>query len=162
MTQTVRAMQKILKDVPGAAELIMENSAGGGQKIGASITEIGELRRRVASPRVKVCLDTAHAFEAGIIGAYTPKNLKELFDTFDRLIGLDHLAVIHANDSKTVYNSHHDQHENIGEGHIGRQGFLALGKEKRLIHVPFILEVPGFTGEGPDKKNVNRLRSLLL
>lgn len=162
MTQTVRAMQTILKDVSGAAELIMENSAGGGQKIGATIAEIGELRRRVGSPRVNVCFDTAHAFEAGIIASYTPRNIKEFFDAFDRLIGLDHLAVIHANDSKTLFNSHHDQHENIGEGYIGRKGFLALGKEKRIAHLPFILEVPGFAGGGPDKKNVDRLRSLLL
>ena len=49
--------------------------------------------------------------------------------------------------------------ENIGEGFIGMSGFKNLAKEKRLHSKHWMLEVPGFAGEGPDAKNVTRLRS---
>lgn len=161
MAQTIRAMKTILKNVPGKTQLIMENSAGGGQKIGATLDDIATLLRGVRSPRVAVCLDTAHAFEAGIIPEYTAPIIRHFFDTWEEVIGMQHLVAIHANDSRTPSNSHHDQHENIGEGHIGREGFRVLGKEKRLREIPFILEVPGFDGAGPDKKNIDRLRACL-
>ncbi|KKT90933.1 MAG: putative endonuclease 4, partial [Candidatus Jorgensenbacteria bacterium GW2011_GWA2_45_13] len=59
-----------------------------------------------------------------------------------------------------AYASHHDRHENIGEGYIGLDGFKALAKEKRLWNKTWLLEVPGFEGEGPDKKNIDIVRSL--
>lgn len=161
IAQTIRAMRTILKNVAGETQLIMENSAGGGQKIGATLEDIAILLRGVRSPRVKVCLDTAHAFEAGVIPTYTAAAVRSFFDALEKTIGMKHLTVIHANDSRTLANSHHDQHENIGEGHIGREGFCALGKEKRLRDIPFILEVQGFADAGPDKKNVDRLRTCL-
>mgnify|MGYP001563108824 FL=1 len=66
---------------------------------------------------------------------------------------------IHANDSKTISGSNHDQHENIGDGHIGIEGFKALAGEKRLYNKAWLLEVPGFLGEGPDEENIKLLTS---
>lgn len=153
------AMKDVLEKVPGSAKLVMENSAGGGKKIGSTLGQLGELLRAVSNPRVAVCLDTAHAFEAGIIEKFTPEEVKSFFDEFESAIGMKHLVAIHANDSMTQFNSHHDRHENIGEGYIGLKGFHALAAEARLSGVPFILETPGFTGEGPDEENVRRLRA---
>lgn len=160
LVQVVSGMKQILSAVPGHAQLIMENAAGGGQKIGATLEELGALHHAIRSPRVKLCLDTAHAFEAGIL-EYTPLAIKKFFDVWEKIIGLSPLVVLHANDSRTAFGSHHDQHENIGEGYIGIKGFAALTKEKRVRNIPWILEVPGFTNEGPDKKNVDRLKQLL-
>ena len=114
--------------------------------------------KAVASERIRVCLDTAHAFEAGLL-RYAPDEIKKICDEFDDLIGLDNLVVLHINDSKSVFDSHHDRHENIGEGHIGIEGFRSLAREQRLHNKAWILEVPGFNNEGPDKKNVDILRS---
>lgn len=154
------AMKEILKNVPGKSELIMENSAGGGDKIGSDIQEIKFLFERVDSPRIKVCFDTAHAFEAGIISEYTNESVKKFFGEWDRAIGIENIVTLHVNDSKTAYDSHHDRHENIGEGHIGLGGFRALADEKRLWDKAWILEVPGFDGMGPDRKNLDILKSL--
>ncbi|MDP3794758.1 MAG: TIM barrel protein [bacterium] len=66
----------------------------------------------------------------------------------------ERIVALHANDSKTAYNSYHDRHENIGEGYIGMDGFKNLAKEKRLRDKAWILEVPGFEGKGPDKRSV--------
>lgn len=159
LRREMKAMKQVLKDAPGDAWLVMENSAGGGAKIGSGIEEIGYLFEKVGSPRVKLCFDTAHAFEAGLIESYTPENIKNLFDAWDESIGLDTIVALHVNDSKTAYDSHHDRHENIGEGFIGLDGFRALAGEKRLRNKTWLLEVPG-EGEGPDKKNVDLLRSL--
>lgn len=160
LKKEVVAMKAVLKHVPGKLFLVMENSAGGGNKIGSNIEEMNFLFKEVGSDRVKVCFDTAHAFEAGLIREYTKENVKKLFDIWDNAIGLENVVALHINDSKTVYESHHDRHENIGEGHIGIEGFRVLAKEKRLFDKAWLLEVPGFDDEGPDKKNMEILHSL--
>jgi deoxyribonuclease-4 len=157
MERAIEAMSFVLESVPGDVELVIENAAGGGQKLGASAHEIGEMLERIDSPRLKVCFDTAHAFEAGIIESYTPEHIKKLFDEWDREVGMQNIVALHVNDSKTAYNSHHDRHENIGEGHIGLLGFQSLARESRLHDKAWILEVPGFDGMGPDKKNIEIL-----
>lgn len=160
LRREVKAMKQVLKDAPGKAWLVMENSAGGGAKIGSGIEEMQYLFEKAGSPRVKVCFDTAHAFEAGLIERYTGENVTNLFDAWDDAVGLDAIVALHVNDSKTVYDSHHDRHENIGEGFIGIAGFKALAKERRLWDKAWLLEVPGFAGEGPDKKNIDIVKSL--
>lgn len=159
LEREVVAMKEVLKNIPGKSELIMENSAGGGDKIGFDISEVQYLFERVNSPRIKICFDTAHAFEAGMIKEYTKENVKKLFDEWDVAVGLENLVALHINDSKTAFDSHHDRHENIGEGKIGLDGFGTLSKEKRLHDKSWILEVPGFEGNGPDKRNVDILKS---
>lgn len=160
LTIVVEEMKKILKKVPGTSRLIIENSAGGGQKIGSSAREIGDILKRIGSPRVKVCLDTAHAFEAGVIETYSQQGVKTFFDEWDKEVGCENIVALHVNDSKTVFNSHHDRHENIGQGYIGLAGFEQLAKEKRIHHTAWLLEVPGFDNGGPDKRNVDILKKL--
>jgi deoxyribonuclease-4 len=162
LAKEVSAMKRVLRNIPGTARLIMENSAGGGAKVGSGIEEMAYLYKKIGSERVKICFDTAHAFEAGIISEYTEKNIRKLFDEWDEKVGIEEIVVLHINDSKTTYGSHHDRHENIGEGKIGIEGFRALAKEKRLWDKAWILEVPGFDGNGPDKKNINIIKSLLI
>lgn len=155
----VSAMKRILLYARGRAQLVIENSAGGGQKIGATPEDIGELIRRIGSPRVKVCIDTQHSFAAGLIEKYDTVHTAAFIQRLDRAFGLENLVALHVNDSKTLFNSRHDRHENLGEGYIGLAGFRVLAKQKELSHAAWILEVPGFTNEGPDKKNVDLLKS---
>lgn len=160
LAKEISGIRQVLKSVPGKSHLVMENSAGGGSKVGSEIEEIAYLHEKVGSGRVKICFDTAHAFEAGIISEYTEKNIEKLFDEWEKKVGIDEITVLHINDSKTAHDSHHDRHENIGEGKIGIKGFRALAKEKRLLDKAWILEVPGFNGNGPDKKNIDIVKSL--
>jgi deoxyribonuclease-4 len=53
-----------------------------------------------------------------------------------------------------------DRHENIGDGHIGYDGFRAILRHPAFRDVPFLLEVPGIEGGGPDAENVARLKRL--
>ncbi len=157
----VQGVKEVLKKVPGQAKIILENSAGGGQKLGSNAQEVGEILKQINSERAKVCFDTAHAFEAGIIESYTPQNIEKLFDEWDREVGMENFTALHINDSKTAFNSHSDRHENLGEGYIGLSGFKNLTQEKRINNLPWILEVPGFDGLGPDKKNVELLKKCM-
>lgn len=160
LEKEIFGMKKVLEKTPGRAMLIMENSAGGGDKVGSDIEDIAYIHTLMKSERVKVCFDTAHAFEAGIIDDYTEKKIKALFDIWDEKLGMEHVVVMHINDSKTPFDSHHDRHENIGEGIIGIEGFKALAKEERVRDKAWILEVPGFDGNGPDKRNIDTLKSI--
>ena len=53
-----------------------------------------------------------------------------------------------------------DRHENIGEGHIGRDGFRRIFAHPAFAEIPFILEVPGFGNLGPDKENLDILKEI--
>src|SRR3989344_3799392 len=155
----VEAIKRILGFVKGNASLVIENSAGGGQTIGSSPREVGNVIERVGSHRLKVCWDTAHAFEAGQIEKYDESGVRALVQSFKDGFELDNLVAFHINDSKTPFNSKHDRHENLGEGHIGLDGFKNLAKARELYHAAWILEVPGFDDMGPDKKNLDILKS---
>jgi deoxyribonuclease-4 len=155
----IKAIKEVLKSAGGRTMLLLENSAAGGDKVGATLEEISQLIKGVNSKRVGVCYDTAHGFEAGLIEEYSAVNIKKFLDKFNKLIGLKNLIALHVNDSKTIFNSQHDRHDNLGEGHIGLKGFKNLAAEKRLHHCAWLLEVPGFNNEGPDLENMKILRS---
>ena len=157
--QAVDTLQKVLELSPDNVWLCLENSAGMGAHIGSSFQEMGALISGVNHPNLKVCLDTEHLFAAGYNIA-SPRELKEVMKEFDAEIGLDKLVAVHANDSKVELGAGVDRHENIGDGHIGTDGFKCIMAEPSFKNVPFFLEVPGFDGEGPDKKNLDLLKEI--
>lgn len=157
--QIVEALRDVLDDSEPECRLLLENSAGAGGSIGARFAELGALIRAVDSPRLGVCLDTCHAFAAGY-DLTTPEGVAATMVEFDREIGLERLAAVHANDSKAGLGSGLDRHENIGQGQIGEAGFRAILGHRAFQSVPLILEVPGLEGKGPDKANIDLLRRL--
>ncbi len=157
--QVTEYVRRVIEAVPPDTWLILENSAGMGGAVGSKFSELGQIIRDAGSERVKVCLDTQHSFAAGY-DVKTRAGLDAAMDEFDREIGLERLAAVHANDSKCPLAGGIDRHENIGEGHIGRDGFANLLTHPAFAEIPFLLEVPGFEGEGPDKRNVDILKSI--
>lgn len=157
--QAVEAIEQVLSNSPKDVLLIIENSAGMGDHICSSFKEIGKLTKAVSSPQLKVCLDTQHLFAAGH-EITDPQKLDSVMQEFDTYIGLSNLAAVHANDSKTPFASSVDRHENIGEGHIGLDGFRTIMSNKAFDEIPFLLEVPGFEGNGPDRANIDLLKML--
>jgi deoxyribonuclease-4 len=157
--QTVASITEILERSPGDTHLILENMAGMGNHIGAKFDQIGQIIKGVGSPRLKVCMDVQHAFAAGYDLA-TPDGIEQTMEEFDRKIGVSRLFAVHANDSKTVFSSGVDRHENIGHGYIGIQGFEVIMGHPAFLDIPFLLEVPGFEGNGPDRYNVETLKEI--
>ena len=133
--------------------------AGMGQHIGARFDELGGILKAVDSPRLKICLDTQHAFAAG----YDLTNIdgiQAMLDELDAGPGSANVAAVHANDSKRVCGSGVDRHDNIGDGFIGEKGFAAIMGNPAFADVPFLLEVPGFEGKGPDRRNIDILKKI--
>jgi deoxyribonuclease-4 len=158
----VRSLREAVRGrkVNGLA-LLLENTAGSGAAIGSRFEELAEIRR-LAEPRAGVeigyCLDTAHCLAAGYDVA-TVRGLRETLREAERVLGLDRVRVIHANDSKTPLGSRVDRHEHIGRGHIGEEGFRRILRHPGLRRKPFILETP-IDREGDDLRNVETLKRL--
>lgn len=123
------------------SNFIIENAAGAGNIIGDTLEEIAEIVSKVNSKRVKVLIDTAHAFASGYdLG--TGSGLDDFLDRFDQLLGLDLLAGFHLNDSKSGLNSKRDRHADIGEGEIGLNLFQKVVTHPKLTDKFGILETP--------------------
>jgi deoxyribonuclease IV len=140
--------------------LLMENTAGQGSEIGHTFEQIRDILDRVEeSPKIGVCVDTAHAFQAG----YDLSNrdgIERTLETADRTIGLKRIHLFHLNDSKVPLGSRKDRHWHIGEGYIGSEGFRYLVNHPLLKHLPGIMETPR-TDTVEDIKNMAVIRSLL-
>ncbi len=155
-----QAIIDVLRQAPAGPMLLMESCAGQGNTIGRRFEQLGTILARLDNdPRVQVCLDTAHVFEAGY-DISTAEGLRQTMEEFDRTVGISHLRAIHVNDSKTPLGSNVDRHENIGLGLIGEEAFARMLHHPSLRPLPFLLEVPGLTKEGPDRPNIETLRRL--
>ena len=142
-----------------AVPLLLENTAGGGGHLGARFGELAAIAEAAgAAERLGVCLDTAHAFEAGYDVA-SEEGLESALDELERSGGMERLQVVHANDSKSPFDSHFDRHWDIGEGHIGEAGFRLILGHPGLQHLPFIMETPTFELER-DLRNMAVIRRL--
>lgn len=152
-------LTQLLREAPAGPHLLLETCAGQGNTIGRRFEQLARLVQRLADSRVQVCLDTAHVFAAGY-DITTAEGLESTLEQFDGTVGLSLLEAIHANDSKSPLGSNVDRHENIGQGFLGEDAFARILQHPALRPLPFLLEVPGYNKEGPDKPNVDTMRRL--
>lgn len=158
-----RAFEAVGDGAPGPI-LALENSAGGGFGLGASVEELalvlGAIEARgLPADRFRLCLDTAHLWGAGY-DLRDPRALDALLDALADQIGLERIAMIHLNDSRSELGSHQDRHQHIGAGQIGAVGLAGVLRHPRLLHVPCYLETPGMD-DGYDAINLARCRDLM-
>lgn len=145
----------------GNLTLLIENTVGAGAQLGGKFEELHVMREfalKTTDLPIGFCLDTCHLLASGFDIA-TAAGLRHMLSEADRLLGLDNVRVIHANDSKGALGSHVDRHQNIGEGQIGAEGFRRILRDPRLRSKAFILETP-VEKDGDDKRNLDALKSL--
>ena len=163
--QIVEALENILVNTPDGVTLYLENAAGHTGVIGDKFEDLASLRESISSnelrSKLKFCLDTQHAYASGH-DLSSAEKLETMLQKIDNSLGLDNIEVIHLNDSKTELNSRRDRHENIGEGHIGNKGFQNIVNHHFIKKLPLILEVPGDGKSGPRKKDIEKLKLLIL
>ena len=141
--------------------VLLENTAGSGAALGSRFEELQSIRdlaRDLTSLPVGFCLDTCHLLAAGFDIA-SPGGLRDTVRHAELTLGLEHVHVIHANDSKTPLGSRVDRHAGIGEGHIGREAFRRILTHPKLRGKPFILETP-VDKPGADRRNLDTLKAL--
>ena len=161
LRRIARNVAVVLAETPAGVRLVLENSAGGGDNLGSTIEELARILEESAraggdhAGSLAFCLDTAHLWGAGYDVA-TADGTVELLDRFAELIGLERLALVHLNDSKSERGSRMDRHEHVGAGRIGALGLTTLLREPRLAAgTTFVLETPG-AEEGYDAVNLRR------
>ncbi|WP_321495157.1 deoxyribonuclease IV [uncultured Desulfobacter sp.] len=121
---------------------VIENTAGQGSNVGFDFEQIKAIIDQVEDQsRTGVCIDTCHAFAAGY-DFVTREGYERTWDLFDSIIGFKNLKGMHLNDAKKQINSRVDRHESIGKGQIGLGAFQKIMEDKRLDHIPMILETP--------------------
>jgi len=139
--------------------LLLETLAGQGREVG-SLEEIRNILDGLGwPPRVGVCLDSAHLFEAGW-DLRTREGCDRLVERLGELIGLDRIKIMHLNDSKTPLGSRKDRHANIGKGELGLEGIKTIVNHPFLGKLPLILETPvkEYEEYGPE---IHLVRSLM-
>lgn len=140
--------------------IALETTAGQGSCLGHTFEQIAFIMENVRDrERLCVCLDTAHVFAAGYDLA-TETSTRRMFADFDRTIGLEHLAALHLNDSKTASGSRVDRHEHIGQGRIGLNAFRFIMRDRRFRKIPKVLETPKGKELREDVENMKVLREL--
>ena len=145
----------------GKLRLLIENTAGQGSVLGSTLEELAEIRSQAQAAldfEVGYCLDTCHSFAAGY-DLVSEAGLELFLQGVETILGLERVAVIHANDSKGGLGSHLDRHANIGEGLIGEAAFGRLLNHPQLQTKAFILETP-VDEPGDDRRNLDKLKEL--
>lgn len=152
IAQIVKGLNTVLNQNDDDVFIALETMAGKGSEIGRSFEELKEIYDGVdRKERLRVCFDTCHVNDAGydIVNHYD-----EVFAEFDRVIGLEQIAVFHVNDSLNPLGAHKDRHANIGKGTIGYDTLHRLVHDETFVNVPKILETPWLCEEGSAKKTI--------
>ena len=89
----------------------------------------------------------------------TEKEAKSTLEKLDKAIGLEHLKILHLNDSKGELGCNLDRHEHIGMGHIGEKGLGYIVKSISRKKIPIILETP-IDERRDDIGNLNKAKEL--
>ena len=166
-TPEIKALAKAkkikVKEALKLRKVILENAAGEGTKLAVTLEEISKILSYIPKhlhDQVKVCIDTAHAFGAGLYKWGDPKEVKRFYSDFEKIIGLEYLEVFHLNDSRrsekksqnAPFGSRKDRHENLGLGYIfegeGNEGLKEFFAQAKKRKIPIIGEPPGKTEDG--------------
>lgn len=125
-----------------SVKIFLETSTGQGSELCYRLNELGYFYRKLKKmKRFQICIDTCHVFSAGY-NLSTFNQVKLFLETFDELIGLKYVGLIHLNDCKVKFASYIDRHANIGKGYIGLEGLSEVYKFFVKMNIPLVLETP--------------------
>ena len=165
LARIVQAIDQVHAELPGYRTITcLENTAGQGSSLGYDLRHLRAIMDAVKQPeRLGVCIDTAHSLEAGY-DLTSAAGAKAFLKELDNVVGLEHVRVIHVNDSKTPRGSRVDRHAHIGHGHVSLEAFRVILRHKAFRRTPKVLETPkekDEKGRDWDEVNVRTLRDLL-
>lgn len=140
--------------------IALETMAGKGTEIGRSFEELAAIIDKVQdNHRLTVCMDTCHMHDAGYDLIH---DLDGVLEQFDRLVGLDRVAVVHVNDSKNSRGAGKDRHAPVGAGWLGHDAIQRIVHHDGLKGHPFILETPWIGKEDKTERPMYEVEIALL
>ncbi|MDP4098624.1 deoxyribonuclease IV [Paenibacillus sp. P96] len=141
----ISCLDAVLSRWTGNAKILIENQAGDHGPMGTTLEEMVQIRSLSRhGERIGFCLDTCHAFAAGLWNGGTDETLLE---KGEKLGYWSALCAVHLNDSRYPAGERKDRHARIGTGYIGEQGFRWLLKQHPFHHIPLVMETePGEDG----------------
>jgi deoxyribonuclease IV len=156
-----RSLDAVLEALPtDGPRVLLELTAGQGSVLGHTLEQLRAMRDRTsAAARLGYCLDTCHAFAAGY-ALDSGDGVDAFLADADRVLGLEHVACWHLNDSVGGLGSRKDRHASIGDGAIGRDGFRRLLAAPALASAAMILETPMGDDELGHARDLATLREL--
>lgn len=108
--------------------VLIENTAGGDNSVARTLEGIKRLWDAVGDRGFGFCLDTCHAWAAGLA----------LPDVVDQVLAITgRIDLIHCNNSRDEFGSHRDRHANLNEGQIPVADII---ETVRRANAPLILE----------------------
>jgi deoxyribonuclease-4 len=129
------------------AWVVVELMAGSAGAVASSFAEARRLLDAAGgSDRMKLCVDTCHAFASGY-GLDTPSGVAETFADLRRSGLARRLVLVHANDAAFPLGSRRDRHANVGRGFIGPEGFAAVLTQPTVRRATVLCETPGDRGQ---------------
>jgi deoxyribonuclease-4 len=148
------------KQTANNIKILLETSTGQGSEICFELEKLAHFYKKISKhnnneirDRFGICLDTCHIFASGY-DISTNDGVKKYFDLFESLIGIEHIKLIHLNDSKKECGSRVDRHSNIGNGFIGQNTLILIKNMFIRLEVPIILETP-IDGQDKDLKIIS-------
>ena len=159
----VRALDDVHRRTSGAAQCLLETTAGQGSNLGWRFEHLADMIDGVKDPaRVGICFDTCHVFAAGYpLGS--EQDYRTTMAALNKTVGIKKVKAIHLNDSKRELGSRVDRHDHIGRGKMGLAPFRFLLNDRRFRKTPMYLETPKGQENGVqlDVINLRRLRRLV-
>ena len=147
-------------DESDSCRLLLENTAGAGNTLGRTFSELRDLIDLAGGHRrIGVCLDSAHLLASGF-DIRTADKLSDVMDRCVKLVGTRRVKCLHLNDSQAPLGSNRDRHAPPGDGELGPRGCAAFLSEPRFEKLPVLFEGPGVEGKAPAKADIARMREL--
>src|SRR5207247_5786779 len=109
-----RSLGEVLEACRGfTATIALENTAGQGTQVGWRFEHLGRLSADTrGGERLRVCLDTEHAFAAGY-DLRSAAGYAAAFAEVDAKLGINRVVAFHLNDAKCALGGRLDRHEHI-------------------------------------------------
>jgi deoxyribonuclease-4 len=132
--------QKVMERVERPIPLLIENTAGGTNAMARTLEAVGRLWDAVTAGvadgagEVGFCLDTCHAYSAGL-------DLTDVVDKIKAITG--RIDLVHCNNSRDDFGSSRDRHANLTSGTIDPEQILGV---VRAAGAPAMLETPDTDG----------------
>ena len=132
LTVGVENWRKTVERMTAPLPILVENTAGGDNAMARQLDALDRLWDAIGpAEQIGFCLDTCHAHAAG----------QDLTDLVDRVLAITgRIDLVHANDSKDVFGSGRDRHENLGAGCVDPAALVSVIAG---ANAPVVCETPG-------------------